>query len=99
MTKTISLLIGILIGITTLAGVGYKLDCRWAKPSMADHEVVAGDVRGMEMRNVQKELWIFERQYRGVPEHQWHPSDLQQYKILQAYLQCMREGRKDCRLY
>ena len=99
MTKTISLVVGILIGITTLAGVGWKLDCRWSRPSMEDHEILAGDMRAYEMRNVQKELWMYEDRYRGVPEQQWHPADLQRYRILKVYLQCLREGRKNCGFY
>ncbi len=93
------MLIGILIGVSTLIGVGYNLDHRWAKPSMVDHEKLAGNFRQYEMNNVQKELWVFEDRYRGVPEHNWNPRDLQRYRVLRIYLDCLRAGKKDCRLY
>jgi hypothetical protein len=99
MTKKISLLIGILIGITTLVGVGHKLDCRWAKPSMTDHEELVGDVEGMRKRNAVEAIWQIEDRYRGVPQHNWSPLDLDRYRRLQEYLRCLEQGRKDCQYY
>ena len=97
--KAISLLVGILIGITTLVGVGYKLDCRWARPSMGDYEVLAQSIQGIKMDDTQKQIWAIEDRYRGVPEYQWKPEDLDRYRRLKRYLKCMEEGRKDCQLY
>jgi len=97
--KKAHLLIGILIGISTLVGVGYKLDHRWARPSMTDHEVLASSVRSMEMKNTQEQIWQIEDRYRGVEEYQWKPQDLDRYRRLQRYLKCLDEGKKDCQYH
>ena len=96
MTKMISLIVGILVGICSLGVVGYNLDCRWAKPNIEDHDVLAGDVRGMKERNTWESIWQIEGQYGPTPQHQWSPRDLERYKRLKLYLQCLQQGRKDC---
>jgi hypothetical protein len=97
--KKISLLIGILIGIVSIVGVGHKLDCRWAKPSMTDLDVVAGDVRGMKIQNTVELIDQIERKHKGIPEYNWSEYDLDRYKRLKRYLECLESGKKDCGWY
>ena len=97
--KNVQITIAILVGCVALFGAGYKLDCRWAKPSIGDHEVLAGDVRGMKLRNVQEALWQIEDRYRGIPQHDWAPHDLDRYRRLQQFMKCLQEGKKDCQYY
>ena len=97
--KRVQIAVAILVGLIAVFGASYKLDCRWAKPSMDDHQILAGDLRHYQITNIQKELWMFEDRYKGVPEYQWNPEDLQRYRMLRMYLQCLQEGRKNCGFY
>jgi hypothetical protein len=97
--KKIHIIIGIVIGMSTIFGVGYKLDCRWAKPSMDDHEVLAADVRGINMKNTQQQIWDIEDRYRGKPATMWSREDIDRYRRLQEYMKCLKDGKKGCVYY
>ena len=92
----VNVLIGILIGVVTLVGVGYKLDYRWSRPSMVDHEILAASVRGVEVKNALDQIGQIEDRYRGVPEHEWSGRDVDRYRRLKKRLSCLEQGRKDC---
>jgi len=53
-------------------------------------------IRSDNVSNTQDKIWNLEKEFRGVPEHNWPQDDLFRYKREKAKLNCLEDGRDDC---